>query len=91
MRAWTTVVVDAHCGYADCLIPASTPALVVEAPGLRRRLRCPDHAGEPVGASGWLEVAEPNAQRLELRPFVPLRHVTAPLPFDHKAAAAGED
>lgn len=64
--------------------------LVLEGPGLRRRLRCPACAREPIGQSGWLErsIEEPAPGP---RPFVPLRHITAPLPFDAKAAAAGKD
>jgi len=64
MRAWTTVTTDETCGYCGRLIPASTAALVLESPaGLSRRLRCPDHAGEPVGQSGWIDAqaAPPDA------------------------------
>jgi hypothetical protein len=55
MKAWTILAADATCGYCGALIPASTAALVLEGPGLPRRLRCPKHAGEPIGVSGWVE------------------------------------
>ena len=55
MKAWLTLATDETCGFCGQLIPASTPALVIEGSGLRRRFRCPDDAGEPVGQSGWIE------------------------------------
>ena len=61
MRAWTTVTADESCGFCGQAIPASTPALVLEGAGLRRRLRCPTHAGEAVGQSGWIEAQAPPA------------------------------
>lgn len=103
MRTWERARIDEPCGGCHARLKAETPVLVVTLPHLeptsQRRLRCEACALARFGEQpnqAQLDAFDEAAERAAIvsdgapTPYVQ-RTVTAPLPFDAKAAQAGKD
>jgi hypothetical protein len=90
MRYWESAPAMRTCGAQGCRIDEGDPVQVIQIGGLPKRYRCAKHAEGPID---WAEV---EASKRSTPPtasapsFVRVGEVRPRLPFDSKAAAAGE-
>lgn len=99
MRIWERARLAESCGSCNVRLKPDTSILVVTLPQLGplqpRRIRCAACAGEAPDQA-QLDVFDEQAERAAIvsdgapTPYLQ-RRVTTPLPFDAKAAAAGEE
>lgn len=92
MKEWTRAAVDTRCGgphTAPLVVKRGDPILMVQAPGVTRRLwRCPSCAGEapPLDLPDLPEHVELTA----IEPMLKMRHVRDALPLDFRQARTGD-